>query len=343
MEGFDAAQDDAVAAGGLTRPLMPAVRVETRRAFAGAWLDIVQHEEWQRQRAAVFLAAANANEASPQALSVPAARNAYVPREGDRTLADLIRAFRKDRHTFGRCFGGATRHLPPQIGRQVRYPVGPFMSVLAPTLATKLEGETPANLFLGLLVKAPDADGVHHQEMVSADYERLEVSLVELNGRHLSNTNALTFEVPPEAPPASHLGLFDEAGQLRFYGRLLSTREASTPARLFELRPYSLSVIRLNPEHARRRWHDVATARVWPLLNGRIRGRPHTVAVLANCDSQVGGSKSGLDAGSMRGPPQRSKPSSSPGNERRGSVAATENMAPASRQAEPVGIVRARI
>lgn len=84
-------------AGGLTSALAPTARTETRRAFAAAWLDVVQHEEWQRQRAAVFLAAANANEASPTALAIPTARNAYIPREGDRTVAELIRAFKAER------------------------------------------------------------------------------------------------------------------------------------------------------------------------------------------------------------------------------------------------------
>jgi len=99
LTDFDATFDRAVETGGLKSPTPPTVRAQTRAAFAAAWLDVVQHEEWQRQRAAVFLAAANANQADPHELRADAPRNAYVPREDDRSLGELIEAYRKDRES----------------------------------------------------------------------------------------------------------------------------------------------------------------------------------------------------------------------------------------------------
>lgn len=112
LAGFDSSFGSAVEAGGLKSPVPPTVRVNTRTAFAIAWLDVVQHQEWQRQRAAVFMAAANANRADPRDLKAEAARNAYVPREDDHSLRELIDAYRKDRES---------RHGEESTGRKYEH------------------------------------------------------------------------------------------------------------------------------------------------------------------------------------------------------------------------------
>ena len=154
-------------------------------------------------------------------------------------------------HTFGRCQGGDTRHLPPQVGRPVSYPIGPFSSELTPTLWTKIRGAVPGRLFLGLLSRPPNPDGDGYEELVSDGYRRIEIDLVDRTARHRANTNAVYLVVADCSPPVTHIGLFDETGSLQFYGRLLSTRESSRPAKQFEFRPCALRVIRLRPQDAR--------------------------------------------------------------------------------------------
>ena len=148
-------------------------------------------------------------------------------------------------HTYGRCLGGETRHLPPQVGRPVSYPIGPFSSELTATLWTRLRGAAPDRLFLALLTKAPSPDGDGHEELVAEDYARWEVHLADWAGRHSANTNAIWIKVKNASAPVTHIGLVDEAGVLHYYGRLLSTRASNTPPTEFEFRPFALRVIRL--------------------------------------------------------------------------------------------------
>lgn len=97
IDGFDQVMDEALREAGVEPRLGPSVREMARVAFAAAWLEVVQHEELERQRAARYLAALEAAALSPGQLQVARAPDAYSPREGDRTVKELIAAFRKER------------------------------------------------------------------------------------------------------------------------------------------------------------------------------------------------------------------------------------------------------
>lgn len=153
-------------------------------------------------------------------------------------------------HTFGQCQGAATRHLPPQKGRPIEYPAGSFRADLSATLRTKLRGVMPDALSLGLLVKAPNADGDNYEELTAPGYERQLLATAHLNERHEANAEGVTLNIPAGLPPVFHVGLFDERGELCFYGRILHTLSSSQPPTRFEFRAYAVRLIRLRPEHA---------------------------------------------------------------------------------------------
>jgi hypothetical protein len=151
---------------------------------------------------------------------------------------------------FGQCQGAATRHLPPQKGRPVDYPCGLFRADLSATLRTKLRGTMPEALYLGLLVKAPNADGDGYEELTLPGYERRLLPTTHLNERHEANAEGVTLSIPAGLPPVFHIGLFDAHGDLCFYGRILHTLSSSQPPTRFEFQPYALRLIRLRPEDA---------------------------------------------------------------------------------------------
>lgn len=95
VEGFDAALDAAAKAGGLVGALGASVRAQARPAFARALLEVEQHREAERRRAAAFLAALEAT--NPAVIRVAAAPGAYQAREGDLTLGEVM-----DRYTAER-------------------------------------------------------------------------------------------------------------------------------------------------------------------------------------------------------------------------------------------------
>jgi integrase len=73
------------------------VRVGLRQRFAGIWLEVVQHLEAERQRAASYLASMDAATADPAMIRVQPGRNAHVFREDDKTLGEVIDLFRAER------------------------------------------------------------------------------------------------------------------------------------------------------------------------------------------------------------------------------------------------------
>ena len=95
VEGFEAALDAAVVAGGGEGAWTPSVRDSVRQAYAQAALEVEQHRELQRRRAAVILATAAASQA--RADSIRADANVAAPRIGDKTVSEVITAFRKAR------------------------------------------------------------------------------------------------------------------------------------------------------------------------------------------------------------------------------------------------------
>lgn len=96
IEGFDAALEDAVRVGGLTAALTPSLTAACRLPFIQAWLEVARHEEWQRQRAAAFLAALGAARADPDMIKITSAP-IYKAREDDHSVSEMIAGYRADR------------------------------------------------------------------------------------------------------------------------------------------------------------------------------------------------------------------------------------------------------
>ncbi len=80
---------------GVGHPVPPWLREDARVAFARAWLEVERAREWQRARAAYVLHVERMVVAGPPGLTaVPKAASTYQPRENDRTLGELVVAFK---------------------------------------------------------------------------------------------------------------------------------------------------------------------------------------------------------------------------------------------------------
>lgn len=91
---FDARLDAAVAAGGGVGAVLTSVREKVRQRFAMAWLEVEQHREAERRRAAAFLSALEAANAAPDSIRMAPRVGAYEAREGDLTVSEAIDAFK---------------------------------------------------------------------------------------------------------------------------------------------------------------------------------------------------------------------------------------------------------
>lgn len=97
IEGFDGRLDEAAREGGLSAPIPMTARRDVRQHFAQAWLEVVQHEEWGRQRAAAVLLAWESGARSPGTVQVAPAPAAYIPHAGDKTIGEVVAAFKAER------------------------------------------------------------------------------------------------------------------------------------------------------------------------------------------------------------------------------------------------------
>lgn len=97
IDGFDAALEAAAKAGGLVGAIPAVVMAASRHRFALAWLEVVQHHEAARSRAVAFLEAFDAQIALPSSVSVAAAPGSYTPREGDRTVGEVVEKFQTEK------------------------------------------------------------------------------------------------------------------------------------------------------------------------------------------------------------------------------------------------------
>ena len=70
------------------------LRERVRLAFLPIYLDVVRAREWARSRAAVLLATEAASVLQPASVQLTAVSKVYSPRPGDRTLAELVKAFK---------------------------------------------------------------------------------------------------------------------------------------------------------------------------------------------------------------------------------------------------------
>ncbi|MBU1324318.1 MAG: tyrosine-type recombinase/integrase [Alphaproteobacteria bacterium] len=92
VDGFDDLLDAALVEGGALGAIAPSVRSAVRPAFAKALLEVTEHEEAERRRAAMLiLSRAPANTLRMEGEA------GFVVRLGDKTVAEVIASYRKER------------------------------------------------------------------------------------------------------------------------------------------------------------------------------------------------------------------------------------------------------
>ena len=143
---FDECLHAALETGGLTGKLSTTVREQVRSAYASAALEVAQHQELQRQRAAALLAVLASSGATPQDIrpALPAAR--YTPQPGDKTVGTVIASYRQQREDRF----GATDKAYAHIFRALREVVGehrPIRSITRDDVRdiARLLARVPAN------------------------------------------------------------------------------------------------------------------------------------------------------------------------------------------------------
>ena len=133
--------------------------------------------------------------------------------------------------------------LGPASTTPQRFPKGPFGAELTPTLMVKLARAYPDEMFLGLLSKAPDVDGVGGQELIQVGYRRQAIQLTSRSRSHLTVPHAVLFDIFA-CPAIAQLALFDSEGVLQAYGVLRPhTTAPSLPTR-FEFPSHQILVKR---------------------------------------------------------------------------------------------------
>jgi hypothetical protein len=130
--------------------------------------------------------------------------------------------------------------LPPQPGQPTTHQLGPFRSVLAPTMATSLKGSAPAELFVGLLYKAPNLDGVGWVEVSERGYERQRIAMTQGGSMYLVNANPVKFAWGEFVSGVTHVGLFAADGELAFYGPMIGVGLGHSAPNEFEFVASSL-------------------------------------------------------------------------------------------------------
>jgi len=113
---FDGELDAALIAGGLTGMMTPMCREDARLPFARAALEVERAKEAERRRHAAVLATVEASKGA-EAVMAPKATG-YQPRPDDRTVAELITAFKsaKDRPDLDKTHGHIFTALGQLLG-----------------------------------------------------------------------------------------------------------------------------------------------------------------------------------------------------------------------------------
>ena len=138
----------------------------------------------------------------------------------------------------GRAGDESWRPPPPQAGRPAIYHAAPFRAVLAPTMGLRLRGEVPAQLWLALLTKSPDLDGLGWIELTGSAYDRQRVNLTAGGLQYMVNADDILFGCG--AGDVTHFGIFDDAEQLCFYGAMLGATYSPFPPSEFRINAGSL-------------------------------------------------------------------------------------------------------
>jgi integrase len=120
VQGFDEAMMAAIQEDQDGPVLIPAkVQEAARQPFARAWLEVEQYQEAERRRADSILAALELATAVPTAIRVEAQASAFIPREDDRTVSEVVEAFRahqNDPALYKKQFGHIGRALTEIVG-----------------------------------------------------------------------------------------------------------------------------------------------------------------------------------------------------------------------------------
>ncbi|MBJ7484200.1 hypothetical protein [Brevundimonas sp.] len=109
-------------------------------------------------------------------------------------------------------------HPPSPMGP---WKSSPFNAEMAPTAAAKRAGAFSNPLYLGLLVKLPDPDGVGSVELEHPGYIRQIVDLTPRSASHLTIPRHVQFEVQG-CPSVIGLALFNADAVAEAYGVLRS-------------------------------------------------------------------------------------------------------------------------
>lgn len=120
VQGFDEAMMEALQEDPGAPILIPVkVREAARQPFARAWLEVEQYQEAERRRADSILTALELATAAPSTIRVEAQASAFIPREDDRTVGEVVEAFRahqNDPALYKKQFGHIGRALTEIVG-----------------------------------------------------------------------------------------------------------------------------------------------------------------------------------------------------------------------------------
>lgn len=119
----------------------------------------------------------------------------------------------------------------------------PFNAEMSPTAAVKRAGTFAAPLYVGLLARLPDPDGVGAIEADNPGYMRQLIELVSRSSSHLTIPRPVVFDVE-SGPRIVGVGLFDAEGVLEAYGVLRSARISWRPASRLEFASHQIMIKR---------------------------------------------------------------------------------------------------
>lgn len=119
----------------------------------------------------------------------------------------------------------------------------PFNAEVSPTAAVKQARTFSTPLYLGLLRRLPDPDGVGAIEVDSAGYLRQLIELTPRSVSHMTIPRPAQFDLDG-GPVVVGVGLFDHDGRLEGYGVLRSSRIVWRPPNRFEFASHQILIKR---------------------------------------------------------------------------------------------------
>lgn len=121
--------------------------------------------------------------------------------------------------------------------------ISPFNVEMSPTAAVKRAGVFSIPLYVGLLTRLPDPDGVGAVEADNPGYLRQLIELTSRSASHVTIPRLVTFDLD-NRPVIVGTGLFDESGNLEAYGVLRSSRISCRPASRLEFASHQIMIKR---------------------------------------------------------------------------------------------------